>query len=125
MSVAENKEDCLQDTTGFERAMARLEGIVAQLEDGEVGLAEALQAYEEGVKHLRHCYQLLERAERRIELLAGVDAEGHPVCRPFEEEDAPLEKKAAARSRRRSSGNGPAPAAPDEGSAVDDRGRLF
>ena len=42
------------------------------------GLNESLERYEEGVKLLRQSYELLQRAERRIELLSGVDAEGNP-----------------------------------------------
>jgi exodeoxyribonuclease VII small subunit len=121
-----------KEGSNFEEALARLEGIVGRLEDGEVGLAESLAAYEEGVKHLRQCHQLLERAERRIELLTGFDAEGNPVRQPFDEEDAAsLEKKAASRGRRRTAGDagktprsrGNPPA--EEADDMDDSARLF
>jgi exodeoxyribonuclease VII small subunit len=69
----------------FEDALKRLEEIVHALEDGEIGLTEALARYEEGVKLLRQSYELLERAERRIELLSGVDAEGNPITRPLDD----------------------------------------
>jgi len=69
---------------GFEEAMQRLEQIVAQLEAGQLGLEQALARYEEGVKLLRHCYGLLQRAERRIELLTGVDSSGRPLTKPFD-----------------------------------------
>jgi exodeoxyribonuclease VII small subunit len=68
----------------FEEALKRLEEIVHLLEEGKLGLNEALTHYEEGVKLLRQSYDLLERAERRIELLTGVDAEGNPVTEPFD-----------------------------------------
>ncbi len=87
----------------FEEALAGLEGIVRQLEEGELGLDQALARYEEGVKLLRRCHQLLEQAERRIELLSGVDAEGNPISTPFEDPSLPLDEKAKQRSRRRSS----------------------
>lgn len=87
----------------FEDALAQLEAIVHELEDGQIGLTEALARYERGVGLLRECYGLLERAERRIELLTGVDAEGNAVVRPFDAaEGESLESKADARSRRRS-----------------------
>ncbi len=87
----------------FEQALLRLEQIVHQLEDGEIGLAEALTHYEQGVSLLKQCYGLLECAERRIELLSGVDAEGNPVTEPFDDESSlDLEKKSQPRSRRRS-----------------------
>jgi len=74
------------DQPSFEEALERLEEIVHLLEEGEIGLGEALARYEEGVKLLRQSYDLLERAERRIELLSGVDAEGNPIAQPFEDE---------------------------------------
>ena len=86
----------------FEDALARLEAIVHDLEDGRVGLAEALARYEEGVGLLRRCHQLLERAERKIELLRGVDAEGQPIAAPYDDDPTTLDDKAAQRSHRRS-----------------------
>jgi exodeoxyribonuclease VII small subunit len=69
----------------FEQALKRLEEIVHLLEEGDMGLDGALAHYEEGVLLLRNAHVLLERAERRIELLTGVDAEGNPVTRPLED----------------------------------------
>jgi exodeoxyribonuclease VII small subunit len=69
----------------FEQALARLEEIVHLLEEGDLGLSEAMQRYEEGVKLLRQSYEMLEGAERKIELLSGVDAEGNPVTEPFDD----------------------------------------
>jgi len=86
----------------FEEALARLEQIVADLEDGPLGLADSLARYEEGIRCLKQCYGTLEQAERKIELLAGVDAQGQPVVEPMSDDTLSLEEKAAARSRRRS-----------------------
>ncbi len=116
----------------FEAALERLEAIVRRLEDGDVGLAEALAHYEQGVSLLKNCYQLLENAERRIELLSGVDAEGNAVSEPLDDQathdsDAP----AASRARRRPKSGGKsasksadAPEAPPEND-VDEFGGLF
>jgi exodeoxyribonuclease VII small subunit len=74
------------------------------LEGGKLGLSDALARYEEGVKHLKGCQQLLEMAERKIELLSGVDADGNPITERFEEtETESLEVKGAGRSARRTS----------------------
>jgi exodeoxyribonuclease VII small subunit len=70
----------------FEQALERLEEIVHQLEEGDLGLSEAMTRYEEGVKLLRQSFDFLERAERKIELLSGVDADGNPVTQPFDDE---------------------------------------
>src|SRR5262245_42852353 len=95
------REEC---AASFEESLEELEKIVAELESGKLGLSEALARYELGVKHLQGCQQLLERAERKIELLSGVDAEGNPITQPFDEGDVDsLEAKAASRGQRRTS----------------------
>lgn len=82
----ERPEKELGDQPRFEEALKRLEEIVHLLEEGEIGLDEALKRYEEGVKLLRQAYDLLGRAERQIELLSGLDAEGNPVSQPFDDQ---------------------------------------
>ncbi|MFW5693074.1 MAG: exodeoxyribonuclease VII small subunit [Thermoguttaceae bacterium] len=69
----------------FEEAIERLEAIVRALEEGELGLEEALGRYEDGVKLLRHAHALLERAERRVELLTGIGPDGQPQTEPFDD----------------------------------------
>lgn len=94
-----------KNSPSFEVALARLEGIVRDLEDGDLGLAEALARYESGVGLLKDCHKLLERAERKIELLSGFDAEGNPVTAPFDDtETATLDEERQQRSRKRTSG---------------------
>ena len=84
----------------FEEALERLEGIVHLLEEGEIGLNEALARYEEGVRLLRQSYDLLEHAERRIELLSGVDAEGNPITQPLTDQPTRLHKERSPRKSR-------------------------
>ncbi len=69
----------------FEQTLGRLEEIVHLLEEGRIGLDEALERYEEGVRLLRKAYEMLENAERRISLLSGVDSEGNPILRPVDD----------------------------------------
>jgi exodeoxyribonuclease VII small subunit len=75
----------IPDQPDFEQALKRLEEIVHLLEEGDLGLNDSLARYEEGVKLLRQSYDLLQRAERKIELLSGVDAEGNPLTQPFDD----------------------------------------
>ena len=105
----------------FEDALARLEEIVAALEEGQISLADSLARYEEGIQLLKHCYQSLAQAERRIELLNHVDSTGRAHGEPFDDSALSLEEKAQTRSRRRSRAAGPA-SEPDE---IDGPGRLF
>lgn len=112
----------------FEDALGELEQIVHRLEGDDIGLNDALASYEQGVKLLRHCYQLLEGAERKIELLSGVDADGNPVSVPLEDTDLSLDERANRRSRRRSAPPQPTPSDKgneEGGTDMDVPGGLF
>lgn len=86
----------------FEQALAAIESIVRELEEGRLGLDESLARYERGVGLLRRCHEQLRQAERRIELLSGVDAEGNPMTTPLDDAATSLEEKAQQRGKRRS-----------------------
>jgi exodeoxyribonuclease VII small subunit len=94
--------DSPPDTLTFEEALADLETIVRQLEDGQTGLEEALARYERGVGLLKRCYAQLRQAEQKILLLTGVDAEGRPVLQPFEHLATADKDKPVTRRRRKS-----------------------
>jgi len=94
-----------EELPSFEASLDELEAIVAELEGGKLRLSDALTRYEQGVKHLKACQKWLQQAERKIELLSGVDAQGNPIAEPFDDQQLDsLEEKAAARGRRRTSG---------------------
>jgi exodeoxyribonuclease VII small subunit len=59
----------------FEAALEELEGVVEQLESGELPLEDSLVAFEKGVGLVVYCNQKLTEAEKRIELLVK-DKEG-------------------------------------------------
>jgi exodeoxyribonuclease VII small subunit len=67
----------------FEDALAALEKIVHDLEDGSTGLEEALAKYETGINLLKQCYERLKTAEQRIVKLAGCCEDGAPNLEPF------------------------------------------
>lgn len=73
-------EGCLT----FEVALRDLNQITAQLESGGADLETSLREFERGIHLLRVCYQLLERAEQKIEQLVGFDASGEAVTAPFD-----------------------------------------
>ncbi len=113
----------------FEESLAQLEETVQQLEAGQLGLSESLELYERGIKTLKECHQALSAAERRIELVTGVDEAGNPKTESFDEGDLTLEQKRTKRSRRRSGAKASESAkkadlADDEGD-VDVSGSLF
>jgi exodeoxyribonuclease VII small subunit len=76
--------DSPAENVTFEQALAELDRIVRELEDGGVGLEESLARYEQGVGLLKRCYAHLRQAEQRIQLLAGLDSEGRPILKPFD-----------------------------------------
>lgn len=57
------------ETHSFEDALARLEEIVEQLEQGELTLEQALAAFEEGARLSGRLDAELQHAEQRIEKL--------------------------------------------------------
>ena len=89
------------DQLTFEQALAELERVVRDLEDGKTGLEDALASYEAGIGLLKRCYQQLRHTEQRILLLTGEDSEGRPVLEAFEHAATAEEDKAEARRRRK------------------------
>ena len=55
----------------FETALKALEEVVQRLEDGKLGLAESLVAFEEGMRLARLCDQQLQAAQASVELLVN------------------------------------------------------
>lgn len=53
----------------FEEAMAALEGVVGQLERGEVALEASIALYERGARLKDHCEARLRDAQERVELI--------------------------------------------------------
>ena len=68
----------------FERAISRLGEIVDRLEEGEQPLEESIALFEEGMTLAKSSQEILDRAERRIEELLGVDSQGKPIVRELE-----------------------------------------
>jgi exodeoxyribonuclease VII small subunit len=65
----------------FEAALSRLGDIVDRLEGGELPLEESLKLFEEGVRLARTAEARLDAAEKRVEELLGLDADGNPIVR--------------------------------------------
>lgn len=67
----------------FEDAVEELEQILTHIEGGELGLEETLVKYERGNFLIQHCREVLNSAEKQIELISkGPD--GSLVVKPFE-----------------------------------------
>ncbi|MBS3735340.1 MAG: exodeoxyribonuclease VII small subunit [Phycisphaerae bacterium] len=59
----------------FEQALAKLEGLVEQIESGEVPLEASIDKYAEGITLIRQCRGILDQAEKKIQLLAAGEGE--------------------------------------------------
>jgi exodeoxyribonuclease VII small subunit len=57
----------------FEESLQRLEGIVKEMERGDLPLEQSLKLFEEGVSLSASCRKELEAAEGRVEILLKDD----------------------------------------------------
>jgi exodeoxyribonuclease VII small subunit len=93
--------DSPDDKLTFEQALAKLDQLVRDLEDGQLGLEDALGRYEMGVGLLKRCYTQLRDAEQRILLVTGTDAGGQPLTQPFEHAATAEQGQADAKRKRK------------------------
>jgi exodeoxyribonuclease VII small subunit len=122
------------EALSFETALADLQRIVADLEEGRVGLEESLARFERGIGLLKTCYQVLEKAEQRIEQLVGMKSDGTPITTPFDG-SATADSDTPTAGRRRTKKSKPEPESPPkpieskpvepENADNDDSGFLF
>jgi exodeoxyribonuclease VII small subunit len=71
----------------FEKALEKLEGIVQELESGDLPLEKALKKFEEGVQLSKLCSGKLDETEKRIAVLLE-DGKGGFTETPFDPNDA-------------------------------------
>jgi exodeoxyribonuclease VII small subunit len=73
----------------FEDLVAQVEEALRQLEGGELPLEEALKRYEDGVASLRRAYEILKKAEKKVQLLTERDGEVSEKAFEAEDEEDP------------------------------------
>lgn len=81
-----------KDKPKFEEVLGNLEEIVSELQSGEVGLDDAIERYEKGVKAVRTCHEILKEAEKKIEILMK-SSDGSLKAKPFESEQKENEEE--------------------------------
>jgi exodeoxyribonuclease VII small subunit len=69
----------------FEKALARLQEVVAELEDPEKGLESSLALFEEGVALSRFCRGKIDEIKSRVEVVLKETPEGF-VTRELDED---------------------------------------
>ena len=69
----------------LEKALADLEGLVEELESGDLPLEKAMKKFEEGIKLTRSCQKSLKDAEQKVEIL--LKSAGGESLEDFETEE--------------------------------------
>ena len=59
----------------FEKALEELEGIVENLESGDLSLENSLKSFEKGIKLARQCQEQLSKAELQVQKLIEENGE--------------------------------------------------
>jgi exodeoxyribonuclease VII small subunit len=72
-----------KDPRKFEDELADLEGIVSEIDSGELSLEESIAAFERGVGLVRSLNQKLDEVERRVEVLIR-DSHGELKRSPYQ-----------------------------------------
>ncbi len=63
----------------FEANLEALEGLVARMESGELGLEQSLTEFQQGMELVRRCQTALDDAQRRIEALSADSGDSAPA----------------------------------------------
>jgi len=58
------------DKLTFEQAIKNLTEIVSKIETSQTPLQDSLEQYEKGMALIKHCMQILAKAEKRIEKIS-------------------------------------------------------
>jgi exodeoxyribonuclease VII small subunit len=67
--MSKGKAESLPKSLTFEKALARLQDVVSELEDPEKGLEESLVLFEEGISLSRFCRSRIDEIQKRVEVV--------------------------------------------------------
>jgi exodeoxyribonuclease VII small subunit len=85
MTERKQKDEVGQLT--FEQAIQQLKAIVDRIEQGEIPLQDSLEQYEKGMALIKHCRDILQKAQKRIE---KISKEEPPEPEKEQEDSEPL-----------------------------------
>lgn len=80
--------DIPQDPNGdlaLEQALARIEALVTEMEEGNLPLETMISRFEEGARLVKACQEKLDACEKRIKIIAK-QASGTASLEEFEDE---------------------------------------
>lgn len=93
--------EAAQNEMSFENALAELDRVVRDLEDGQIGLEDSLARYEAGIGLIRRCQAQLQKVEQRIRLLTSQTDEGEPQLEAFAPQPGPSKGAENKRTRKK------------------------
>ncbi len=70
--------------TLFEESLTELEQLVTKMEQGDISLEQALEAFERGVSLTKTCQTALQEAEQKVSILLAKN--GQQTLEPFTDE---------------------------------------
>ena len=97
------KKKTSESDLSFEESFDQLQEIVEKMEDGDLSLSDSLNSYEQGIRHLKRCYQALDQAEQKIKQLAEFDEDGNLITKDFESAAEDSESASPRKSNRKAS----------------------
>lgn len=53
----------------FEETIEQLEGVIDKLENDKVSLSDSLKLYNDGVKLVKNCSDMLDKVEKQVKIL--------------------------------------------------------
>ena len=71
--MADKKPKDSIEKLNFEQAIKELTSIVGKIEQGQIPLQDSLDQYEKGMTLIKHCREILQKAEKRIEKISEAD----------------------------------------------------
>ena len=76
----------MSKTMKFEEAMIKFEETVRLLESGSLTLDESIEKYEDALKYVKICNEILEKAEQKVKILTE-SADGSISDHPFDQHE--------------------------------------
>lgn len=74
--MAEKKQNNSIEKMNFEDSIRELTNIVGKIEQGQIPLQDSIEQYEKGMTLIKHCREILLKAEKRIEKISQTEDKG-------------------------------------------------
>ena len=75
MSTSRHSKKETAPKIDFEKTLAKLDGIIAKLETGDLSLEESIKQFEQGTTLLKDCNKVLNAARQKVKILSEKNRE--------------------------------------------------